>query len=84
MDIPTIIGLLAAAGTTFSFLPQAIKTIRSKQTKDLSLGMYAILAIGILLWLIYGLLLQNLPIILANGVTIVFVLVILVLKIKGG
>ena len=84
MDITTIIGLLAAAGTTFSYLPQALKTIRSKQTKDLSLGMYVILAIGILLWLIYGLLLQNLPIILANGVTIVFVLVILVLKIKGG
>jgi len=84
MDITTIIGLLAAAGTTFSYLPQALKTIRSKQTKDLSLGMYVILAIGILLWLIYGLLLQNLPIILANGITIIFVWIILVLKIRGG
>ena len=84
MDITTIIGLLAAAGTTFSYLPQALKTIRSKQTKDLSLGMYVILAIGILLWLIYGLLLQNLPIILANGITIIFVWIILVLKIIGG
>ena len=76
--------MLAAAGTTLAFVPQAIKVIRTKQTKDLSLPMYIILNIGLALWLTYGLLITDWPIILANTVTLIFALTILVLKIKHG
>jgi MtN3 and saliva related transmembrane protein len=78
----TLIGLLAAACTTFSFLPQAIKTIRTKDTQSISLSMYALFTFGTLLWLLYGVFTNNLPIYLANGITLLFALVILVYKIR--
>lgn len=84
MSYITAIGMLAAACTTIAYIPQAIKTIKSKQTKDLSLGMYSVLNIGILSWLIYGLLITDWPIILANGISIIFTTTILVMKIKHG
>lgn len=82
MEWTTVIGLLAAALTTFAFLPQAIQIIRTKHTKDISLVMYIIINIGVLLWLIYGILIHALPVILANSVTILFTSTILLLKIK--
>ena len=82
MNIITIIGLFAAACTTFSFLPQAIKVIKTKHTKDLSLGMYSIFTLGVLLWLIYGLLVKDLPLIIANIITLVFASTILIMKIR--
>lgn len=82
MGIITILGLAAAACTTISFLPQAIKTIRTKQTNDLSMGMYSVLSMGVFLWLIYGLLIEDLPIILANGITFAFTATILALIIR--
>lgn len=82
MNLIALIGLAAASCTTLSFLPQAIKTIRTKQTRALSLGMYAILTLGLLLWLIYGIFINDLPIILANTVTLVFSATILMLIIK--
>ena len=82
MDALTIIGLVAAACTTISFLPQAIRTIKTKHTKDLSLAMYLIFTTGIFLWLIYGILVQDLPLIIANIITFLFALTILILKIK--
>lgn len=81
-ELVTFIGLAAAICTTISFLPQAIKTIKTKHTKDLSLGMYAVLTTGISLWLFYGILIKDLPIILANGITLVFTATILFLIIK--
>lgn len=66
-----VIGLIAASLTTFSFLPQAIKVIKTKSTSDLSPLMYATFVLGVLLWLCYGLLKQDIAIILANSVTIV-------------
>ncbi len=78
----TIIGLVAAACTTISFAPQAIKIIKTRQTKDLSLAMYLILTMGIFLWLVYGILIKNLPIIIANTITLLFSSTILILKIK--
>lgn len=74
--------MAAAACTTFSFLPQALKTIRTKNTKDLSLGMYTVLTTGILLWLIYGLAIRDIPVIAANSVTLFLTATILVLKIR--
>ena len=68
MDINyiAIIGLIAGTCTTISFLPQVIKTIKIKETKDISISMYIVLATGILLWMIYGILIKDLPVILAN------------------
>ena len=77
-----ILGSIAAVCTTIAFIPQAIKTIRSKHTKDLSLGMYGLLNVGILLWLCYGILIKEIPVILANGITLIFTLIILALIIK--
>ena len=82
MDPVTVIGLIAAACTTFSYVPQAVKTIKTKDTKSLSLIMYVIMTVGILLWLFYGILLWNIPIIFANTVTLLFAGIILILKIK--
>jgi MtN3 and saliva related transmembrane protein len=84
MDTFTIIGLLAAFCTTISFFPQVIKTIKTKQTKDLSRGMYSLLTGGILLWLIYGILIENLPLIVANLITLIFSSIILLSKIRYG
>ncbi len=82
MDLVLFIGLLAAACTTISFLPQAVKAIRTRQTKDISLIMYILLNIGLLLWLIYGIFLNELPIIIANALTLAFTSIILVIKVR--
>ena len=79
-----IIGLIAALLTTVSFVPQAIQTIKTKQTKDISLGMYVCFTIGVLLWAVYGIIIGSLPIILANIVTFVLAVSILVMKLKHG
>lgn len=80
----TIIGFLAAAFTSTSLLPQVVKTLKTKETKDISLIMFIMSATGLSLWFIYGLLLGDLPIIFANGFTLVLALVVLFLKIKYG
>jgi MtN3 and saliva related transmembrane protein len=82
MDTSTLVSSVAAILTTASFFPQALKTIRTKDTKSISLIMYLVFNLGILMWLAYGLLEVNWPIIMANGVTFVFTFVILVMKIK--
>lgn len=82
MDSITILGLVAATLTTVAFLPQLIKTWKSKSAKDVSLGMLITFCIGVFLWLIYGIYLQALPIILANLLTLIFNLIILGFKIK--
>ncbi len=80
----TLIGLLAAALTTISYFPQVVKTVRTRHTKDISLLMYVILAGGLFLWFAYGVLLEDLPIMIANAITFVLALTILVLKIRHG
>jgi MtN3 and saliva related transmembrane protein len=82
MNWITIIGLIAATLTTVSFLPQMIKTIREKHTKDISLSMYIIFTTGVAMWLVYGLIKTDWPIILANIFTLSFASVILVMKIR--
>ena len=82
MSITTIIGLLAAVSTTTSFLPQAIKTIKTKNTLGISKGMYSLFSFGTLLWFIYGIMDNDLPIMIANGITLVFAGIILSYKIK--
>ena len=83
IDQNEIIGLIAAVCTTFAFVPQFMKVWKTKQTKDLSLRMYSIMFLGILLWLVYGIIIESLSIILANVVTATLVGTILVYVIKG-
>ena len=82
MDTVDIFGLLAALLTTSAFLPQVIKTLREKDTKSLSLPMYLILTSGLLLWLTYGILIKDWALIIANSITGILALIILVAKIK--
>ncbi|MDB4926236.1 SemiSWEET transporter [Mucilaginibacter sp.] len=82
MNYIEIIGLMAAFSTTVSFLPQAVKTIRTKDTSGISLSMYAVFTTGTFLWLIYGILSPSLPVALANAVTFLFAGIILIYKIR--
>lgn len=77
-------GYLAAVMTTLAFVPQAIKTIRSKDTRSISLGMYVVFTTGIGFWLVYGIALNSMPMILANIVTFLLSGTILALKLKHG
>jgi MtN3 and saliva related transmembrane protein len=79
-----IIGLLAATLTTACWLPQALKTIRSKDTSGISLVTQVMFTIGVFLWLIYGIHLGNWPLMIANAITFVLVSIILVLKLRHG
>ena len=76
------IGFFAAFCTTFAFLPQAIKVYQTKSTKDISLYMFLIFTIGVLSWLIYGLIINDLPVILANAVTLILSFFILIYKLR--
>ena len=79
-----IVGFAAGILTTIAFLPQVIKIWKTKSTKDISLGMFITFTTGIFLWLIYGILINSPPIILANIVTFILSLTILVFKIRYG
>jgi len=76
-----MIGYLAATLTTASFVPQAILTIRTKDTESLSLGMYSTFTLGVLCWLIYGIYLGDKAIIVANAITLLLAASILFFKI---
>ncbi|PMB41170.1 hypothetical protein CEN41_17750 [Fischerella thermalis CCMEE 5330] len=82
MELLTILGLAAATLTTSAFLPQMLKTWQLKSAKDVSYTMLITFIIGIFLWLIYGIFRQDLAIILANFITLIFNLIILWLKIR--
>ncbi|HVK55156.1 MAG TPA: SemiSWEET transporter [Burkholderiales bacterium] len=79
-----LIGLLAGALTTAAFLPQVWQIWKTRSTKDISLGMYVVFVTGLCLWLIYGLLIGSMPVVVANAVTIVLALYILVMKWRCG
>ena len=84
MTVVTAIGMLAAILTTVAFVPQVIKTWRTRSTADISLGMFAILVAGVATWLIYGLLIGDAPLVLANGVTLMLAGTILFFKLTNG
>jgi MtN3 and saliva related transmembrane protein len=79
---PTWIGIAAAVLTTAAFAPQAIQAWRSRSTRDVSLAMFTLMVAGIALWLVYGILIDDLPLILANAVTLVLAAAILIAKIR--
>ncbi|NLG17003.1 MAG: SemiSWEET transporter [Fibrobacter sp.] len=82
MKLEILIGLMGGALTTISFLPQVIKVWRTHSTKDLSLIMFLLFSLGVLLWLIYGLILMDWPIIISNLVTLLLALTILAHKVR--
>jgi len=84
MHMTETIGSLAALLTTISFLPQVIKTWRTRSAADFSWLWVAAFAAGIFLWLIYGLALWSLPLIVANFVTLLLVLMIAAVKWREG
>ncbi|MFC5568459.1 SemiSWEET transporter [Lysobacter yangpyeongensis] len=78
------VGYAAAMLTTLAFVPQAVKTIRSKDTRGISLEMYVMFTVGVALWLAYGFVLMSWPMILCNAVTLALASTILVLKLRYG
>ncbi len=84
MSITDLLGLSAAALTTGCMIPQVFKAWKTRRTQDVSLAMYLMMAAGILLWLIYGIVIRETPVIAANAAAIVLVLAVLALKIRFG
>ncbi len=79
--IQTIFGYLAASCTTIAFIPQAIKVHKTKQTEDISLGMFILTTVGVLFWFIYGIMITSYPVIIANFITFILSLYVLIMKI---
>ncbi|SMF16317.1 MtN3 and saliva related transmembrane protein [Tistlia consotensis] len=84
MTLVTLVGLAAGTCTTAAFLPQALKAWRTRQTRDLSLSMFLVFVTGIVLWLAYGLILGDVPIVVANALTLLLAGSILALKLRHG
>ncbi len=82
MDTIVVAGYLAGTLTTVSFIPQVYRAWKLKETRDLSLAMLLLFAAGILLWTLYGIWSESLPIIAANVVTFLLLLILLWLKVK--
>jgi MtN3 and saliva related transmembrane protein len=79
-----MLGFAAATCTTLAFAPQFIKVWKSRSTEDISLGMFLVLVLGIVLWLAYGLLSGDAPLVVANAITFVLAGGILYMKLKYG
>jgi MtN3 and saliva related transmembrane protein len=82
MNTAEAIGYLAAVLTTISFVPQAWHTFRTRDVSGISLGMYSVFAVGVALWLAYGVLLWAWPIVVANAITLALAIAILAMKIR--
>ncbi len=79
-----LIGYMAASLTTLCFVPQAVRVLRTRDTRAISLWMYILFSLGVLCWLAYGILLGSKPIIIANAVTLLLSLTILGMKLQEG
>lgn len=77
-----LIGFLAGFCTTIAFIPQVIKVWKTKRTRDISLVMFVTFTFGVLCWTIYGIFISNLPMIIANAITLILASLILVAKIR--
>jgi MtN3 and saliva related transmembrane protein len=84
MTLHDLIGYLAAALTTCSFVPQALHTFRTRDVSGISLGMYSVFTAGVALWLVYGLVLGAWPIVAANAITLALAATILGMKVVYG
>lgn len=82
MNIISVIGFVAATLTTIAAVPQVVKIIKTRKTTDLSLLMYITMCSGVFLWLVYGLFINDYPLIIANAITFVLVSTVLIFKLK--
>jgi MtN3 and saliva related transmembrane protein len=82
MNTIQILGLVAGSCTTIAFLPQVLKTWKSRSAKDLSLGMFSFFCFGVLLWLIYGIMMRDIPVIAANMMTLMLASTLLFFKLR--
>lgn len=78
----SIIGFVAATLTTIAFVPQVIKVWRSRSARDVSLGMYILFSTGVAVWLLYGFLISSWPVILANAITLMLAIAVIVMKLR--
>lgn len=78
------LGLVAGALTTIAFVPQLVRTWRTRSARDISLGMFVFFTVGVALWLVYGVLTGARPVIVANAVTLTLALAILAMKLRFG
>ena len=82
MESTTLFGLMAGTLTTVAFVPQVVKIWKTKSADDISFGTFFIFSLGVFFWLVYGLMIGALPVVLANAVTLVLAVVIIVLKMR--
>ena len=82
MDTIQVLGLIAGSLTTAAFLPQVIKTWKTRSAKDLSLGMFSLFCLGVTLWLVYGLVTKDIPVIMANLLTLLLASTLLFFKLR--
>jgi len=82
MESANTLGLIAGTLTTVAFIPQVVKIWKTRHATDISLGMFAIFSSGVLMWLFYGIEIDAMPVIVANGITLGLSLTILFFKIK--
>lgn len=79
----TVVSYVAATLTTVAFLPQAIMTVRTRDTSGISLGMYVMFTLGVNCWMVYGLATAQWSIVISNAITSAFAVTILIFKIAG-
>ena len=79
-----LLGFAAATCTTLAYTPQVVKVWRTRSTEDISLGMFLVMVVGLMLWLVYGLLSGDGPLIASNAITLVLASAILFMKLKYG
>jgi MtN3 and saliva related transmembrane protein len=84
MQLSDVLGYLAATLTTISFVPQAWRTFRTKDVSGISTRMYSVFTLGVAVWLAYGIVLGEVPMIFANSTTLVLACAVLVMKLKYG
>ncbi len=84
MDLSDLLGYTAATLTTVAFVPQVWRTFRTHDVSGISLRMYLIFTTGVALWLAYGIQLEEMPMILANGFTLVLACAVLVMRLRYG
>jgi len=82
MDTITLVGFIAGTLTTVAYVPQVIRSWKLKETRDISLSMLVLYAVGVSLWFVYGVWSDALPIIAANGISLILILVLLGIKLR--
>lgn len=83
-EFSEIIGMVAAFLTTVAYMPQVLRVLKTRDTRAISLGMYSLMTTGIVLWLVYGVMIESWPIIIGNAVTLTLASIILWMKLRFG